>query len=369
MKITKVRFILFCIFALHIGSIFALPPQTWDAIFDAQGQGDYVSAKIDGSIRFTKFVHYPPSQTLSFKVNDGTFQFAVTGEIVVTADEVEAGLYAQCNETKEVWISCFNQPKAFKKKELVVDIKGVDLACGNDLYEIKKLKIKFPNKEAQEWWLRKFEKAEKHKRERLSEFRIQEQEHRARVKAASSEFKDPRDGKVYRIIEIEGRRWYAQNANFEVKGESYCYDDKDSYCDRGGRLYTLEGARQACPKGWHLPRDREWQDMITALTKCYEGVQNCGNFGTKLKSRTGWQGGGGTDEYGFTVFSSGYRAPLGKKSFRYTDMGEYAGFWSSQNGRNETIWLWALGRMSETMVRQLAPSKYHAYSVRCIEGD
>ena len=47
MKITKVRFILFCIFALHIGSIFALPPQTWDAIFDAQGQGDYVSAKID----------------------------------------------------------------------------------------------------------------------------------------------------------------------------------------------------------------------------------------------------------------------------------------------------------------------------------
>jgi uncharacterized protein (TIGR02145 family) len=50
-------------------------------------------------------------------------------------------------------------------------------------------------------------------------------------------------------------------------------------------------------------------------------------------------------------------------------MGEYAGFWSSQNGRNETIWLWALGRMSETMVRQLAPSKYHAYSVRCIEGD
>lgn len=365
----KSGFIAFLMLAFLTISVFADSPRTWDAIFDAQGQGDYVSAKIDGPIRFSKFVHYPPSQTLSFKVKEGPFEFALTGEIVATADEVEGGLYSKCNETKEVWISCFNQPKKFKKEELVVDIKGVDVACGNDLHAIKKMKIKFPNKEAQKWWSSKFEQKEKYKRERLSEFRIQEQEHRARVKAASSEYKDPRDGKVYRIIDIEGRRWFAQNLNFEVEGESFCYEDKESYCDRGGRLYTLEGARQACPSGWHLPRDREWQDMLTALTKCYEGVQNCGDFGTKLKAKTGWQGGGGTDQYGFTVFSSGYRAPIGTKSFRYVDMGEYAGFWSSQNGRNETIWLWALGRMSETMVRQLAPSKNHAYSVRCIQGD
>ena len=161
MRITKVRFILFTIFALHVSFIFALPPQTWDAIFNAQGQGDYVSAKINGSIRFTKFVHYPPSQTLSFKVSDSTFQFAVTGDIVATSDDLEAGLYAKCNETKEVWISCFNQPKTFKKEELVVDIKGVDLACGNDLYAVKNLKVRFPNKDAQEWWLRKLEQTEK----------------------------------------------------------------------------------------------------------------------------------------------------------------------------------------------------------------
>ena len=36
---------------------------------------------------------------------------------------------------------------------------------------------------------------------------------------------------------------------------------------------------------------------------------------------------------------------------------------------NETIWLWVLGRMGDNMVRELAPSKFNGYSVRCIDGD
>lgn len=344
-------------------------PKTWDHIFNALGEGDYASAKIEGAIRFTKYVNYPPSQTIAFKVNEGVFNFAVTGDIRVSPEELEAGLHEACNETKEVWLSHFYKPKKYMGLELVTEIKGIDLACGNELYAIRNLKLKFPNKEAQNWWTSQFETIEKNKRDQLALFRIEEQEHKRRVKAASEEFTDPRDGQTYRIIEIEGRKWYAQNANYAVDGESFCYDDKDSYCERSGRLYTLEGARKACPKGWHLPRDREWQDMLKNLTKCYDGVEKCGDFGHKLKAKTGWQGGGGSDEYGFTVYSSGYRAPIGSKSFRYVDMGVYAGFWSAQNGRNETIWLWAMGKMSKAMVRQLAPSKNHAYSVRCIDGD
>ena len=109
--------------------------------------------------------------------------------------------------------------------------------------------------------------------------------------------------------------------------------------------------------------------MLTGLTQCYDGVDKCGEFASKLKSTTGWHGGGGTDEYGFTVFSSGYRKMIGTKTVRYEDMGEYAGFWSAQNGRNETIWLWAMGRMSDQMVRQLVNNKNNAYSVRCINGN
>jgi uncharacterized protein (TIGR02145 family) len=117
-----------------------------------------------------------------------------------------------------------------------------------------------------------------------------------------------------------------------------------------------------------LPRDREWQDMLTGLTGCYDGVQKCEAFASKLKARTGWQGGGGTDEYGFTAFGSGRREVVGR-GHRYVEMGEYTAFWSSQNGRNSTIWIWVLGRMGDNMVRELAPNAGNGYSVRCIDGD
>lgn len=342
--------------------------KTWDYFFNRSGEGEYSGAKIKGSIRFFKYTRYPASQPVSFLVSDGVFEFAATGNLKVSPEKIDSGFYASCNATKEAWISYFNPPGNFKGQSLVIDVKGVDLACGNELYALRDLKIKFKNAAAQTAWTRKFETAEKSKRKQLAEFRIKEQEQRARVFAVSEEFKDPRDGQIYRTIKIDNRLWFAQNLNYNVSGESWCYDDKDSYCARSGRLYSLEGARKACPTGWHLPRDREWQDMLKSLTQCYDGVQNCGNFGAKLKAKTGWQGGGGLDEYGFSVISSGRRDVAGSFA-RYVEMGDYAAFWSAQNGRNETIWIWVLGRMSDNMLRQLAPSKNHGFSVRCIDGD
>ena len=364
---TKMK-IVFLMLAMT-GLLFAVPQKSWDAIFGEEGQGEYLSAKIDGNIRFMKYQHYGEKQPLAFKVKGDNFDFTVSGEIQVSSDKVEKGFYGVCNQTKEVWISCFNKPKLFDDEELIVEVKGVDLACDEELYAIRKLRVKFSNKEAQKYWNLVFEKKEASEREELAKFRQQEQEKRALIREASTMFKDPRDGQMYRIIDIEGRKWFAQNANFKVDGESWCYEDQDSYCLRSGRLYTLAGAKKACPPGWHLPRDREWTDMLTGLTKCYDGVQNCEAFASKMKATTGWQGGGGTDEYGFTVFSSGYRKMIGTKMFKYEGMGEYAGFWSAQNGRNKTIWLWSMGRMSDKMVRQLAPGENHGYSVRCIEGN
>lgn len=347
----------------------AAPPKTWDAIFGAAGEGDYSSAKIVNDIRFTKYELYGEKQQLTFKVKSDNFEFMVAGDVLVSKDVIDQGFYASCNQTKEVWVSYFNRPKNFKKQTLIVEVKGVDLACGDDLYAIHNLKLKFPNPEAQEWWKLTFEHREKRDRDELARFRQDEQDKRSLIRTKSEMITDPRDGQQYRVIDIDGRRWFAQNVNFKVDGESWCYEDQESYCTRSGRLYIFEGARKACPVGWHLPRDREWTDMLTGLTKCYDGVQKCGAFAAKMKATTGWQGGGGTDEYGFTVFSSGYRKKIGKTIVKYEDMGEYAGFWSAQNGRNETLWLWSMGRMSDQMVRQLVQNKENAYSVRCVEGD
>ncbi|MCF0216186.1 MAG: fibrobacter succinogenes major paralogous domain-containing protein [Fibrobacteraceae bacterium] len=351
---------------------FAEAPKTWDVLFGAEGQGEYSAAKIEGSIRMGKYTHYKQVQPVSFKVKDSLFAFAVAGNITVPAEKIEKeNFYNKCQETKEAWISYFSNIRPFGPDSLITEIAGVDLACGDELYVVDKMKIKFDNPQAQAYWEEKFEGRRKYQREKLVEFRKEEQEHRALIRDKVSMFTDPRDGQVYRTIKVEGREWFAQNVNYNVEGHSWCYEDKDSYCMRSGRLYDLEGARKACPEGWHLPRDREWQDMLTGLTQCYDGVDKCGRFAEKLKANTGWQGGGGTDEYGFTVFSSGYRKLIGKSTVRYEDMGEYAGFWSAQNGRNETIYLWAMGRMSDQMVRQLVPSnaKNNGYSVRCINGN
>ncbi len=367
---------LVAVLGLSLVQAFAAPPKTWDAIYKAEGEGDYAAAKIEGNIRLGKYTHYKSVQPVSFKVNDGLFAFSVAGNMTVPADKIEKeNFYNTCNVTKEAWISYFDKPRKFKsgktEVEYIINIAGVDLACGDDLYAVGDLKIKFTNERAQAAWASELEGREKYRREQVVEFRRAEQEHRASLREISGMFKDPRDGQVYRTIKVEGREWFAQNVNYDVDGHSWCYEDKDSYCARSGRLYDLEGARKACPSGWHLPRDREWMDLLTGLTKCYDGVDKCEKFASKMKATTGWQGGGGTDEYGFSVFSSGYRKVVGKSTVRYEDMGEYAGFWSAQNGRNETIWLWSMGRMSDQMVRQLVPSngKNNAYSVRCINGD
>ena len=75
---------------------------------------------------------------------------------------------------------------------------------------------------------------------------------------------DKRDGQTYKTIMVEGKMWMAQNLNINVEG-SYCYKDKDKdkdvNCEKYGRLYTWEVAKEACPKGWHLPSDEEWREM------------------------------------------------------------------------------------------------------------
>jgi len=54
----------------------------------------------------------------------------------------------------------------------------------------------------------------------------------------------------------------AQNLNFVPANGSVCHGDKESNCDKYGRLYNWDAAMKACPAGWRLPTVDEWGELV-----------------------------------------------------------------------------------------------------------
>lgn len=187
-------------------------------------------------------------------------------------------------------------------------------------------------------------------------------------------FIDARDGKTYRTVVMpDGKTWMAENLNYrdsswsrnDVKGKvsvqdkgSWCYDNNVSNCDTYGRLYTWNAAREACPVGWHLPKDGEWAALIKA-------IGGSSDAGTKLKSVDGWESHSssqiGTNDYGFSAIPGGRNA-LGK--FQHIEQAVY--WWTSKIGNVELTTRWCITN-SRNDVFSLWDNKRAGYSVRCVK--
>ena len=185
------------------------------------------------------------------------------------------------------------------------------------------------------------------------------------------EFTDERDGQVYKTVKIGGQVWMAENLNYAYTGvpfdngnyssdsTSWCYDNAPANCAKYGRLYTWAAAmdsvgewstngkgcgldntcsvastgsatlvRGICPKGWHLPSNDEWKDLIVAVDGSITEYTSSNTAGSKLKSQTGWTASSGItneDAFGFSALPAGYRGNGGD----YYSEGNDARFWSS----------------------------------------
>ncbi|MBR5413556.1 MAG: fibrobacter succinogenes major paralogous domain-containing protein, partial [Fibrobacter sp.] len=166
---------------------------------------------------------------------------------------------------------------------------------------------------------------------------------------------DARDGKVYKTVKIGSQVWMAENLNYATE-KSYCYNDSSKYCDKYGRLYTWAAAMDACPTGWHLPGEEEWNILLSEV-----GGQSIA--GTALKSRSGWHdGGNGTDAFGFSALPAGRRDTVGE----FTCDGEYTDFWTTAEGGDDFAYFMFLYYYNEYMPLG-GDSKNFALSVRCLK--
>jgi len=160
-------------------------------------------------------------------------------------------------------------------------------------------------------------------------------------------FKDIRDEKEYRTIEIGSQTWMAENLNFETNG-SKCYGDKPANCDKYGRLYNWEMAMNSCPNGWHLPTKDEFSDLLKNKQP------------TQLLAKVGWNNTNkNTDDFGFSGLPGGYYSDdfhlLGTGTFWWTS--------TEKEDKDKARYLWIPASFSG-----VDGTKSDFFSVRCLKN-
>jgi len=138
-----------------------------------------------------------------------------------------------------------------------------------------------------------------------------------RLEKISGYFTDSRNGQKYRTVKIGGKTWMAENLNYQT-GNSWCYGGDSSNCTEYGRLYDWNTAKTACPAGWHLPSNQEWNDLVT--------IAGGDTAGRALKSAYGWEEkGNGADGLGFSALPSGFGCV--DSNSNGAGYGGYGGLW------------------------------------------
>jgi len=156
----------------------------------------------------------------------------------------------------------------------------------------------------------------------------------------------------YKTIKLGSQVWMVENLKLKAKN-SKCYNNKPANCEKYGGLYEWETAKTICPKGWHLPTDKEWQKLIA-----FSGGEK--KAGKQLKEKTGWAALFG----GFFFVSDSEEMP---SSFMNIDV---IGCWWSASAGNEfedysTGNRWFIRSNNE--IEDLPDEYGNSCSVRCVK--
>jgi uncharacterized protein (TIGR02145 family) len=167
-------------------------------------------------------------------------------------------------------------------------------------------------------------------------------------------FADKRDGQIYKWVKVGNQIWMAENLYYKT-GNSLCYYNVTANCNKYGRLYDWETAKRACPRGWYLPSNSEWNILIN-----YLGGNNIA--GKKMKATSGWSSNGnGIDVVDFSALPGGYRDENGS----FYNIGSDGYWWSASEYSSIYRWLRSLHYNLHEVIRS-SDIEESGFSVRCV---
>jgi len=205
------------------------------------------------------------------------------------------------------------------------------------------------------------------------------------------------EGKTYKTVKIGNQWWMAENLAYlpsvspGTEGSNttpyyYVYDyngtsvsaakTSDKY-ETYGVLYNWEAAKTACPPGWHLPTDSEWEQLASFISDdrySKDGDGTWSTLGKHLKAEDGWYifsgfGGNGIDDYEFTALPGGFRG-LNRDnepgSMGFHDERGLGGWWSATQYNSNNAWGRILIGQTNDMYRPYR-EKSSGASVRCVK--
>ena len=181
------------------------------------------------------------------------------------------------------------------------------------------------------------------------------------------------DGNVYKTIQIGDQWWMAENLRVThdpqgKKIKSYFFKNDSTNEVIYGRLYswdvamngsTQEKVQGIAPKGWHIPDDKDWNEL-------YEYLGGISIAGGKMKEMgtTHWisPNTGATNESGFTGLPAG-----GYSMGMFEGLGICTHYWSStSNGSNTTVP--SLHSEFAEVLRFEVPKTFF-HSIRCVKDN
>jgi uncharacterized protein (TIGR02145 family) len=146
-------------------------------------------------------------------------------------------------------------------------------------------------------------------------------------------------------IKIGNSIWTAENLKIKIP-DSYSYNNDKNNDPLYGRLYTWEAALNACPAGWHLPTEKEWNDLIAFLGGSETG-------GKHLKT-------GGSS--GFNAVFAGFSNIAG-----YMMQGHFGTFWTASEFDSDHAW-YVYVKSKDNSVTKTYFTKSYKLSVRCVKN-